>query len=46
MDPDETAHYELSHMDQVFANSAIVVFGTLRVKTIWYSILIEQIFLY
>ena len=28
VDPDETAHYEST----VFANSAIVVFGTFRVK--------------
>ena len=32
VDPDETAHYELSHLDLVFANSAIVVLSALRVN--------------
>ena len=33
VDPDETAHNEPSHLDlQFFANSAIVVFGTLQVN--------------
>ena len=32
IDPDDTAHYEPSHLDLQFANSAIVVFDALRVK--------------
>ena len=33
MDPDETSHYEPSHLDlQCFSKSSIVVFGALRVN--------------
>ena len=32
VDPNETVHYEPSHLDLVFANSAIVVFGAIRFK--------------
>ena len=33
VDPDETAHYEPSHLDlQFFANAASVVFDALRVN--------------
>ena len=34
MDLHERAHYEPSHLDLVFANSAIAVFGPLLVKCV------------
>ena len=43
VDPDETAHHEPPHLDLVFANSAIVVFGALEFKAFLSCCMIKPI---